>query len=75
MANLNEMDATLLGLPTDERARLAQLLLLSLDEQLDDNVEEAWKAEAERRFREYKNGLVETIDGQEAMREARQALR
>ncbi len=74
MANLNEMDSTLLGLPTDERARLARLLLVSLDEQIDDDVDATWKAEAERRFCEYKNGQVETIHCKEVMREARQAL-
>ena len=75
MANLNEIDSQLLGLPSDERARLARMLLVSLDEQIDDDVEAAWKVEAEKRFQEYKNGQVGTIEGKDAMREARQALR
>ena len=75
MANLNEIDSKLLGLPTDERARLARMLLVSLDEQVDDDVEAAWKAEAEKRFQDYQSGLFEAVDGEEAMREARQALR
>lgn len=75
MANIDEIDSTILGLPTEERARLARLLLLSLDEQIDDGVEEAWRVEAEKRYAEYCAGKVQAIDGHEAMREARQTIR
>ena len=70
MANIDEIDSTILGLPTEERARL-----LSLDEQIDDGVEEAWRVEAEKRYAEYCAGKVQAIDGHEAMREARQTIR
>lgn len=75
MANFDEIDSTLLGLPTGERARLARLLLLSLDEQIDDDVDEAWKIEAERRYLEYRTGKVQAIDGRDAIRQARQTIR
>ncbi|MCA9776941.1 MAG: addiction module protein [Candidatus Eremiobacteraeota bacterium] len=75
MANTDEIDTTLLGLPAGERARLARLLLLSLDEQVDDNVDEAWKVEAERRYADYRAGNVQAVDGPEAIREARQTIR
>lgn len=75
MEELDEIDSRLLGLPIAERARIARLLLLSLDEQVDDNVDEAWKKEAQRRFLEYCAGKVQAIDGRDAIREARQTIR
>lgn len=72
---IDEIDSTLLGLPTGERARLARLLLLSLDEQVDDDVDQAWKKEAERRYADYRAGKVEAVDGLAAIKEARQTIR
>ncbi len=75
MANVEEFDSRLLGLPTPERARLARLLLISLEEQVDEDVDEAWRLEAERRYREYQEGKTEAIAADDAIREARQNLR
>ena len=75
MANTDEKDSTLLGLPTGERARLARLLLLSLDDQIVDDVEDAWRDEAERRYADYRSGKVQGIDGNDATAEARMTIR
>ena len=75
MGNLEKLDSTLLGLPNDERARLAKLLLLSLEETSDEDVEDAWKTEAERRYLEYQTGKVQLVEGRDAIKDARPKLR
>lgn len=48
---MEELEGEVLSLPDDARARLAQKLLASLDDE--DDVESAWYDEAERRIAEY----------------------
>lgn len=48
-------------LPAEDRAELAGLLLESIEEKSDDDVEEAWAAEIERRMADYRAGHVKTI--------------
>jgi putative addiction module component (TIGR02574 family) len=48
-------------LPVDDRAELAGLLLESIEEDSDDEVEEAWASEIERRMADYHAGRVKTI--------------
>lgn len=48
-----QFEAELLKLPRNVRARLAERLLASLDES---DIDEAWTEEAERRYREHRNG-------------------
>ena len=64
-----------LELPPDERAELAQKLLLSLDDPSEDELSEAWLSEAKRRARELDRGEVQPIDGEEVRRKALALLR
>ena len=64
-----------LNLPADERAALAQKLLLSLDEPSDAELEQTWLAEAARRARELDRGEVQAIPAEEVRRKARSLLR
>jgi putative addiction module component (TIGR02574 family) len=48
-------------LSATERARLAMALIESLDQGQDEDVEELWLDEAERRLEDYRAGLVEAI--------------
>ena len=48
-------------LPSEERAELAGLLLESIDAPADEDVEEAWAREIERRMADYRAGKVKTI--------------
>ncbi|MBI5472338.1 MAG: addiction module protein [Ignavibacteriae bacterium] len=48
-----------------ERARIAEELLTSLDDQVDEDVEKAWQAEIGRRIDEAESGLVEFIPWEE----------
>jgi len=54
-----------LDLPDDERATLAGLLIESLEEEPDGDVESAWAVEAERRWQEIESGAVQTIPWEE----------
>ncbi|MEW6486917.1 MAG: addiction module protein [Thermodesulfobacteriota bacterium] len=68
-----ELEAAALTLPRCDRARLAQRLLESLDE--DSEVEQAWAAEVERRLDEHDRGQVQAIPGEEVFAKARARLR
>lgn len=58
-----ELEAEVLKLPRHERARLAELLIGSLDEE--DEISEAWADEAERRYEELRSGAVESVPAEE----------
>ena len=64
-----------LELPPDERAELAQKLLLSLDDPSEGELAEAWLLEAKRRAGELDRGEVQPIDAEEVRRKARALLR
>jgi alpha-beta hydrolase superfamily lysophospholipase len=57
-----ELLAQLLRLPREDRAHLAQELLVSLEETDDDAVAAAWATELERRSREMAEGAVEAVE-------------
>jgi putative addiction module component (TIGR02574 family) len=56
-----------LRLPREERARLAEVLISSLDE--DAEIERAWKEEIERRVTELRHGVVDSIPAEDVFRE------
>ena len=64
-----------LRLPPEDRAKLAQKLLLSLDTLSETELEQAWLMEAERRAREIDRGEAQPIPAEEVRRKARSLLR
>ena len=48
-------------LPEEDRATLAGLLIESLESQIDEGVEGAWKEEVEHRLAQLDSGAVKTI--------------
>ncbi|MDP2879138.1 MAG: addiction module protein [Sulfuricella sp.] len=64
-----------LHLPPQQRAELAHKLLLSLEEQNEDEIAEAWRVEALRRAAEIDSGLVDTVSAEEVRAAARALLR
>ena len=48
-------------LPSEARAALASSLIESLDEEVDKNVEEAWKTEIEDRLKQMDAGTVKLV--------------
>lgn len=70
--SISTVEAAALELPPEERARLAQRLLASLDR--DPAVEAAWDEEIERRLAEFEAGRMEAIPADEVFEEARRRL-
>ena len=64
-----------LRLPPEDRAKLAQKLLLSLDTLSEKELEQAWLMEADRRAREFDRGETQPIPAEEVRRKARSLLR
>ncbi len=60
---IDQLEAEALKLSEDERARLAQRLIASLDEDAD--LVGAWYDEAERRLRQLQSGTADEIAAEE----------
>ncbi len=73
--NLKQIEDEALNLSGEERAELAQKLLLSLDTLSEDEIAEDWIAEAHRRARELDEGVVQPIPAEEVRRKALALLR
>jgi putative addiction module component (TIGR02574 family) len=71
--SVQELEAELLKLPSHERARLAEALIASLDE--DDEIARAWAEEAERRYEELRSGAVQGIPAEDVFTRMRARLR
>ena len=63
-----------LKLPPAARAALADSLIDSLDAEVDEDAEEAWKGEIARRVRDLDSGAVQTIAWDEVRRQLRTRL-
>jgi len=76
MAKLaRELESQALKLSRRQRARLAQRLISSLDQEVDADSERLWLAEAERRLTDLKSGLVAAIPAERVLKKVRAALR
>ena len=72
--DLKQIEDEALHLSEEERAELAQKLLLSLDAPTMDEIEEDWLLEARRRARELDEGIVQPISADEVRKKARALL-
>lgn len=61
------------NLPRDERARLAEALIASLDQ--DAEIARAWQEEIRRRVAELESGTVETIPAEQVFAEVDELLK
>jgi len=64
-----------MGLPAESRARLAELLVDSLDGAALERVDALWIAEAKRRRDDVRSGRVAAVPGEEALSRARDSVR
>ena len=64
-----------LSLSSDSRALLADRLVESLDPAEDDDIRQLWLAEAYRRQDDVRSGRVQTIPGDVALAQVRQAIK
>ena len=75
-AALKKLEDEAMRLPARARARLAERLLTSLDEEpVDPDAEKLWVAEAQRRAEELAGGKVKGIAAEKVLRKAIAALR
>jgi putative addiction module component (TIGR02574 family) len=72
--NDEQLDAEIMKLDLDARARLAEKLILSLDVPSDKENLHLWVVEAERRLRDLREGRAKEIPAEEVFRRARQAI-
>lgn len=68
---VKEIEKEALRLDTRERALLAEHLISSLDTEEDPEAERLWIEEAERRYKEYKEGRVKAKPADMVLKEAR----
>jgi putative addiction module component (TIGR02574 family) len=68
--SINEIQSAALKLELKERAKLAHVLLQSLDELSEKENERLWAEEAMRRYEELESGKSEEIPAEEVMRDA-----
>lgn len=71
---LTQCEAEALKLPPADRAVLARHLIASLDQLSEEQVEQLWLDEAERRHRDYKSANVSARLAEDVMRDARRAI-
>jgi len=74
-SKLKEIEENALRLPPSDRAQLAEHLIHSLDEEEDPEAERLWIEEAERRYREYKEGRIKGKPAESVFKEARSKLK
>ena len=70
-----QIESEAMKLSARERARLAERLISSLDEEVDADTETAWIREGERRLDELRSGKVKGRSAASVFRRARAALR
>jgi putative addiction module component (TIGR02574 family) len=72
---LKQIEDEALRLSEEERAVLAQKLLLSLESLSDSEIADDWLVEAQRRARELDDGSVQPVSAEEVRRKAQALLR
>jgi putative addiction module component (TIGR02574 family) len=72
---IKKVEDDALKLPARSRARLAERLIMSLEEAIDPHAEQAWLDEIERRSTELKGGKLTGIPVRKVLKKARAAVR
>lgn len=74
MSLIDELSRKARALPPEERLRLAEELLSSVQDS-DEEIEAAWAEEIERRLEEVENGTAKLIPAEEVFAEIRRLLK
>ena len=74
-STVRQLELKALRLTAGARARLAERLISSLDDQIDPDADKLWAEEAERRLHELRSGTVKSRPAESVFRKARPALR
>lgn len=73
--NFKELEKEVRALGSREKAALARTLIEDLDVTEDQDTEQLWIEEAQRRYNAYLTGELKAVPGEEAMQRARQRLK
>ena len=73
--NLKQIENQALEFSEEERAQLAQRLILSLESSNDEGLEKEWLLEAKRRAVEIDKGEVQPVPAEEVRKKAQALLR
>ena len=71
---LSEIESEAIQLSRQERALLVERLLTTLDLGEDVDAEELWLQEAERRYQEYRAGLIASKPAEQVFEDAKKRL-
>ena len=74
MTTTAKLTQEILSLPCEDRIRIVETILESLNAPDDKNIEHAWAVEAERRIDDLNAGQVQSIPGAEVFADIRQRL-
>jgi putative addiction module component (TIGR02574 family) len=75
LSMMKELEAEAMRLPPRSRARLAERLIASLEQEpADPHAEKLWTAEAQRRVDELAGGKLEAVPAETVLARARAAL-
>jgi len=66
-----KLKSELAELPLDDRAELAQFLIESLDQSVDEDAASAWRSELDRRFAEIESGTAAGEPAEQVIAELR----
>jgi glucose-6-phosphate-specific signal transduction histidine kinase len=75
ITDFKEIQHSALELDEQHRAELAKKLIDSLDQQIDDNIDQAWIDEIKKRKAQIKSGEVAPLSGREVHKAARELLK
>ena len=74
MTTTAKLTEEILSLPCEDRIRIVETILESLNAPDDKNIEQAWAVEAERRIDDLNAGQVQSIPGAEVFADIQQRL-
>ncbi|MGH8457119.1 MAG: addiction module protein [Stenotrophobium sp.] len=72
--NVEQITESVLSLPSEARALLADRLVESLDSAEDGYIHRLWVTEARRRLQEARSGQIKTVPGSEALGQVRRTV-
>lgn len=75
ITDFKEIQHSALELDEQHRAELAKKLIDSLDQQIDDNIDQTWIDEIKKRKAQIKSGEVTPLSGREVHKAARELLK
>ncbi len=70
-----EIEAKIRSLSLEDKTELLRALIVELDGSAEDDVERAWLIEAQRRYREVREGKVQAVPGEGVFENIRARLK